>query len=269
MKPLESRFRLLRRLRIPLALVLMLHLAFVTKSWYARQVDNFQRVAVGQVPEVNSSSLPPPQPSAPASYAVDCPESSNLVVPGVGKPQADTQPDSQSEDKANESDQVALTPSQCVDHSDEGQRPTRMSPEDRARMRQLAADLHAYYLKASKWEWPRREAVRFADWMHGVTLSFRRNQAGSDSPHERPDQPYLVLRNPLAIGGVVHYQVDEAFFSLQPGTEHRLDGANPRHVGFHRGGDFGEARLVLTTGHYVFTIGDHGWDLQPADTKDP
>jgi len=71
----------------------------------------------------------------------------------------------------------------------------------------------------------------------------------------------LRLVNPSETGGVVYYAVDGESFSLNPGEYHELAPAVESLVEFHRGGEFGYAKLSLTTGDYLFVVGETGWGL--------
>jgi hypothetical protein len=71
-----------------------------------------------------------------------------------------------------------------------------------------------------------------------------------------------VLINPSDSGGVVHYLVDGAAYSLHPGQMHLLDSERAPRVEFHRGGAFGDAVLDLVAGRYVFHVTQRGWTLE-------
>ena len=90
------------------------------------------------------------------------------------------------------------------------------------------------------------------------------------SPHEAPapveESKSAVLRlvNPSETDGVVYYAVDGESFSLSPGEYHELAPTAECVVEFHRGGDFGYAKLNLTAGDYLFAVGETGWSLSPG-----
>jgi hypothetical protein len=71
----------------------------------------------------------------------------------------------------------------------------------------------------------------------------------------------VLLRNPPESGGVIHYLVDGAAFSLHPGQMHELDGERAPRVEFHRGAHFGDVVQSLSPGTYVFQVGQEGWNL--------
>ena len=84
------------------------------------------------------------------------------------------------------------------------------------------------------------------------------------APTEKSNPPLLRLVNPSDTGGDVHYAMDGATFSLRPGEYHEFPQGAARQVEFHRGDDFGYAKLELLEGIYEFGVGDAGWNLTPA-----
>ena len=71
----------------------------------------------------------------------------------------------------------------------------------------------------------------------------------------------VLLVNPSTTGGVIHYLVNGATYSLYPGQMQELDGGQTLRVEFHRGGNFGDARRSLTPGRYEFQVTADGWKL--------
>jgi hypothetical protein len=85
-------------------------------------------------------------------------------------------------------------------------------------------------------------------------------------PAVPPQAASVVITNPLESGGVVHYLLDDAVFSLHPGQSQHLGAGRAWQIRFHRGGNFGQAGYLLTEGVYSFQVTARGWDLthQPA-----
>jgi hypothetical protein len=81
------------------------------------------------------------------------------------------------------------------------------------------------------------------------------------APPESVIPTLFRLANPGDTGGVVYYSVDGKSFSLSPGEYHEISQAAECLVEFHRGGDFGYAKLQLKAGDYLFVVGARGWDL--------
>jgi hypothetical protein len=77
----------------------------------------------------------------------------------------------------------------------------------------------------------------------------------------------LVLVNPVESGGTILYLVEGQAFSLAPGQSHRLPADRPWRVAFHRGDDFGDTEILLSTGEFKFAVGPQGWQLVPADER--
>ena len=71
----------------------------------------------------------------------------------------------------------------------------------------------------------------------------------------------VLLSNPAESGGIIHYLVDGAAYSLHPGQMHELDGERAPRVEFHRGGQFGDAVYNLGPGKYVVHVTQGGWNL--------
>src|SRR5204863_5485655 len=71
------------------------------------------------------------------------------------------------------------------------------------------------------------------------------------APVEESKPAVLRLVNPSETDGVVYYAVDGESFSLSPGEYHELAPAAECLVEFHRGGDFGYAKLNLIAGDYL------------------
>jgi hypothetical protein len=94
--------------------------------------------------------------------------------------------------------------------------------------------------------------------------------ASKESDQEIPAQaenikPFVLrLANPIANGGDVYYAINKVSFSLSPGEYHSLPQTSACLVEFHRGGDFGNAKLQLQAGDYVFDVGETGWILTPG-----
>lgn len=74
----------------------------------------------------------------------------------------------------------------------------------------------------------------------------------------------VVIRNPITNGGAVRYMVDRNIYTLKPGELQRLDPGELGVVRYHRGGEFGDARLVLSPGVYEFAVSARGWELSRA-----
>jgi hypothetical protein len=80
-----------------------------------------------------------------------------------------------------------------------------------------------------------------------------------------PSQPAVIrLVNPGDTGGDVHYAVNRTAYTLSPGEYHEISTETEALVEFHRGGDFGYAKLPLQPADYRFGVGDTGWNLAPA-----
>jgi hypothetical protein len=78
-----------------------------------------------------------------------------------------------------------------------------------------------------------------------------------------------VAAAPLQIWNSAGHQVPVAFLAdgqqvaLSDGQSHTFYGGGARLVEFDRGGDFGTARVELSSGQYEFVITGRGWDLVP------
>jgi hypothetical protein len=89
-------------------------------------------------------------------------------------------------------------------------------------------------------------------------------------PAEPPLQPLaaqpvcVVLENADASGTPVGYLVDGEERWLNAGQQHELPGAAAREIVFHRGGDFGDAAMVIEPGRYRFRATADGWILEAA-----
>ena len=79
-----------------------------------------------------------------------------------------------------------------------------------------------------------------------------------------PQTDVIRLVNPGDTGGDVHYTVNRTAYTLSPGEYHEISTETEALVEFHRGGDFGYAKLPLQAGDYQFGVGDTGWNLAPA-----
>jgi hypothetical protein len=76
----------------------------------------------------------------------------------------------------------------------------------------------------------------------------------------------MRIHNPQRNGGVVHYLVDGAAFSLHPGQWHELPAGAPLEITYDGGGNFGERRLLVRSGVFVFEVSaQHGWQLKPQE----
>jgi hypothetical protein len=75
----------------------------------------------------------------------------------------------------------------------------------------------------------------------------------------------LVIINPPATGGIVHYIVDGEVCSLLPTEYHRFAGDQTKKVVFHKGDDFPDATETIAAGVFVFLVTDDGWELKRAD----
>jgi hypothetical protein len=84
-----------------------------------------------------------------------------------------------------------------------------------------------------------------------------------DEPNS--DLNSLILINPPATGGVVHFVVDGQVLSLAPGELRRLPAGVVRRVQFHRGGKFGDADQRCQSGVFAFSVNEHGWSLGEID----
>ncbi|MFN0017766.1 MAG: hypothetical protein ACKVP0_05860 [Pirellulaceae bacterium] len=78
----------------------------------------------------------------------------------------------------------------------------------------------------------------------------------------KPAREFLRLVNPRETGGEIHYEVDGASYSLLPGQFHQIPQGGEHEIEFHRGDNFGDVRLVLRKGVYVFAVGTIGWQLE-------
>jgi len=79
---------------------------------------------------------------------------------------------------------------------------------------------------------------------------------------EKPAPAFLHLVNPRDSGGEIHYEVDGVGFSLLPGEYQQLPLGSEHEVEFHRGDNFGDAKVVIREGVYLFGVGSTGWKLE-------
>ncbi len=70
----------------------------------------------------------------------------------------------------------------------------------------------------------------------------------------------LVLANSALNRGTIGFVLDGQVISLQPGQARRFP-AGQRTLQFHRGGQFGAARQVVSYGIYGFEATSEGWKL--------
>ena len=82
---------------------------------------------------------------------------------------------------------------------------------------------------------------------------------------ESPKQ--LVLRNAKSNKGSVAFLLDKEVKNLAPGEEFQIADETVHTVRFHRGGEFGQAKIEVHTGTYEFQVTDSGWDLAPQSDK--
>jgi len=77
----------------------------------------------------------------------------------------------------------------------------------------------------------------------------------------------LTIINPPSTRGTVHYLIAGNLHSLSPGEYHRLEGGSVRQIQFHQGDDLGDTERALSSGFFVFSVGNDGWELveRPAD----
>lgn len=73
----------------------------------------------------------------------------------------------------------------------------------------------------------------------------------------------LVIRNHNANRGSVAFLFDKEVKNLAPGEEFQIDDNSLHTIRFHRGGDFGQAKVEVQTGIYLFELTKTGWDLAP------
>lgn len=94
-------------------------------------------------------------------------------------------------------------------------------------------------------------------------------EAAATAEENRQELPSaeLVLVNPAESGGTILYLVEGQAFSLAPGQSHRLPADRPWRVVFHRGDDFGDTEILLSTGQFNFAVGPQGWQLVPVDGR--
>jgi hypothetical protein len=90
-----------------------------------------------------------------------------------------------------------------------------------------------------------------------VRVAVKRND--SRPVHSNPDE--IVLYNPATSGGPVHFLAAGAAETLRPGEERSWPAEELGVLRFHRGGEFGNARLELPPGVYEFHVGERGWDV--------
>jgi len=95
----------------------------------------------------------------------------------------------------------------------------------------------------------------------GISAPQPNQTAASESARQT-----LRIHNPKRNGGVVHYLVDGAAFSLSPGEWQDLSADAPVKIIYDGGGDFGERRLVVRSGLFVFDVSPrHGWRLKDKE----
>jgi hypothetical protein len=71
----------------------------------------------------------------------------------------------------------------------------------------------------------------------------------------------LIVINPPATGGAVHFLAEGSVVSLAPGELYRLPGRSDRRIQFHRGDDRGDFDGRFATGVFAFAVGADGWTL--------
>ena len=102
----------------------------------------------------------------------------------------------------------------------------------------------------------------------------RRSRADAALPSPTPDlsndpptkQPTIINETAKA-GFPVTFTVNGEIVTLAPGESRELPGGDSWVVAFDRGGNFGEARVVLYTGSHRFDVSSQGWQL--IDVEDP
>jgi hypothetical protein len=92
-------------------------------------------------------------------------------------------------------------------------------------------------------------------WAVRVAVRHGQAEAVLSNPHE------VVLYNPTTSGGPVHFLAAGAAQTLQPGEERSWPAEELGVLRFHRGGQFGNARLELPPGVYEFHVGELGWNV--------
>lgn len=78
----------------------------------------------------------------------------------------------------------------------------------------------------------------------------------------------ITLQNPTENNGSIRFLVNGRVEELQPGESRRFNEFDPLQVGFHRGGEFGDAHRTISHGTYHFVVQERGWELVPVETGD-
>ena len=84
---------------------------------------------------------------------------------------------------------------------------------------------------------------------------------------EEEDDRVLKLHNPAGNGGIVNFVVDDQTYSIAVGETVEFTGKDQWLLKFHRGGEFGNSRVMLKPGSYSFAVTKGGWRLAAGDRR--
>lgn len=82
------------------------------------------------------------------------------------------------------------------------------------------------------------------------------------------DPTAIVIVNSLESGGVVHFLLEDAVCSLEPGEYQEIHGAVFKQVTFHKGDAFENQERLVRPGVFVFDVADTGWQLVACPEND-
>jgi hypothetical protein len=91
--------------------------------------------------------------------------------------------------------------------------------------------------------------------------------ARTPPPAVAPATASLIVVNPPATGGAVHFAIDGVVYTLAPGEYRELSGTVTRRVQYHQGDQFGYASHRLDSGVHAFGLAANGWTLKPLDAS--
>lgn len=95
-----------------------------------------------------------------------------------------------------------------------------------------------------------------------------RESASPAAPAPLPEVPAgLVVINPPATGGVVHFLIADEVITLQPGEFHTVAEIDERVVKFDRGEDFGLVEQQVSGEVWMFAVGPRGWSFELVDRE--
>jgi hypothetical protein len=132
---------------------------------------------------------------------------------------------------------------------------TRLSPLTDAWHRHVASLWHRQNLE---------EAAQVTEQPLVIEIPARKG-AAKPAAHAATDmRRQLTLENPTNSGGTVNFLIDGRPCKLRPGESRSLPTETPHRIQFHRGGEFGNADIRLSEGHFKFQVSNQGWQLITA-----